>query len=64
MHWVNYLFLYNGSNFSSDYSMKKKLRGKLVKNVMRNSPFLSQPEVKKSKLFVQINVKLTIIIFI
>lgn len=40
MYWVSYLFLYNGSNFFFDYFMKKKLRGKLVKNVMRNLFFL------------------------
>lgn len=46
MHWVNYLFLYNGSN-----TIKcKKYRGKLVKNLMKNSPFLSQSEVKKIKI--------------
>lgn len=46
MHWVNYLFLYNGSN-----TIKwKKYWGKLVKNLMKNSPFLSQSEVKKIKI--------------
>lgn len=46
MHWVNYQFLYNGSN-----TIKcKKYRGKLVKNLMKNSPFLSQSEVKKIKI--------------